>query len=110
MHKASPEMGTFPVCVGSFGLPLGHPKALPQGLLPTGVGCSWVALWTLLVVPQTAPGPPEMLLGGHSGSWALRWGLDELVGPTSSSVQEKRPPLEQHPEGRGASTCSHFFG
>lgn len=39
-------------CVGSFGLALGHPKAQPQGLLPTGVGCSWAAEQTLLLEPQ----------------------------------------------------------
>lgn len=86
--------------VGSFGSPLGHPKAQPQGLLPTGVGGSWVlqcgpCSWS----PKLLLAPPEMLLGGCSGSWVPKWGLDELMGPTSSSVQEKWPPLEQHPQG-----------
>lgn len=90
--------------VGSFGLALGHPKAQPQGLLPTG------AVWTLLLVSQTAPGSPKMLLRGCSGSWALKQGLGELVGPSSSSVQGKCPPLELHPQGRRASTCSHTGG
>lgn len=52
--------------VGSFGLALGHPKAQPQGLLPTGaVGlqcgpCSWS--------PKLLLGPQKMLLRGRSGS------------------------------------------
>lgn len=57
------------------------PKLSPRVCSPRGVGAAglWCGLYSWS--PQTAPGPPIMLLGGRSGSWALKWSLDELLHP-----------------------------
>lgn len=79
----------------------GSPKLSPFWVAPHR---GWMQLGCGV---DPAPGAPKPLLGGCSGLWALKRGLGELVGPDGSSVQGKRPPLEQRAQGRGAPTCSH---